>query len=471
MSPAVARSAALPWIATASPDSPRCAGFRNRRSRFASLLDSPFMVKQLQAIRGMNDILPAETVLWQQVETTVREVLAAYDYQEIRLPLVEKTELFARAIGAVTDIVEKEMYTFVDRKGDSLTLRPEGTAGCVRAGLEHGLLHNQTRRLWYAGPMFRYEKPQKERYRQFHQVGAEAYGMAGPDIDAELICLSARLWRRLGLHKVHLQLNTLGSSAARAAYREHLVGYFTARHSELDEDSRRRLQTNPLRILDSKNPTLQALIAEAPVLLDHLDPESLAHFEELKTLLDAAGIVYQLNPRLVRGLDYYRQTVFEWVTDTLGAQGAICAGGRYDGLIEELGGPPTGGIGFAMGLERLVAMLTAAGHSGADVAPHAYLIMVGDVARRRGLALAEQWRDQWPALRLRLNCGGGSFKAQFRRADHSAARFALVLGEDEANTNTVAIKPLREAQGEQITLPQDQAVAWLQHAALEKLST
>ena len=426
------------------------------------------MAKQLQAVRGMNDILPAEAAQWQRLEATVRDVLAAYDYQEIRLPLVEKTELFARAIGEVTDIVEKEMYTFADRNGDNLTLRPEGTAGCVRACLEHGLLHHQTRRLWYAGPMFRYEKPQKGRYRQFHQVGAEAYGMAGPDIDAELICLSARLWRRLGLNEVSLQLNTLGSSAARAAYRERLVGYFTARQSGLDEDSRRRLQTNPLRILDSKNPTMQALIAEAPALLDHLDPESLAHFEELKALLDAAGIAYQINPRLVRGLDYYRQTVFEWVTDTLGAQGAICAGGRYDGLIEELGGSATGGIGFAMGLERLVAMLTAAGQPGADSAPHAYLITVGEAARQTGLVLAERWRDQWPELRLRLNCGGGSFKAQFRRADHSGARFALILGEDEAKTATVAIKPLREAQGEQVTLPQEQATAWLRTAALDK---
>ena len=426
------------------------------------------MAKQFQAIRGMNDILPAEAAQWQRLETTVREVLAAYDYQEIRLPLVEKTELFARSIGAVTDIVEKEMYTFADRNGDSLTLRPEGTAGCVRACLEHGLLHNQTRRLWYAGPMFRYEKPQKGRYRQFHQVGAEAYGMAGPDIDAELICLSARLWRRLGLQEVSLQLNTLGSSAARTAYREQLVSYFTARLNELDEDSRRRLQTNPLRILDSKTSTMQAVIAEAPALLDHLDPESLAHFEELKTLLDTAGIAYQINPRLVRGLDYYSQTVFEWVTDTLGAQGAICAGGRYDGLITELGGSATGGIGFAMGLERLVAMLTAAGQPGADLTPHAYLITVGTAAQRRGLALAEQWRDQWPALRLRLNCGGGSFKSQFRRADHSSARFALILGEAEAEAGTVAIKPLREAQAEQITLPQDQAIACLRSAVLEQ---
>ncbi len=309
------------------------------------------MAKQFQAVRGMNDILPGESALWQHLEMTLREVLATYGYHEIRLPLVEKTELFARSIGEVTDSVEKEMYTFADRNGDSLTLRPEGTAGCVRACIEHGLLHNQTQRLWYAGPMFRYEKPQKGRYRQFHQVGAEAYGMAGPDIDAELICLSARLWRRLGIDKVTLQINSLGSSAARVAYRERLVTYFTARRAELDEDSRRRLDTNPLRILDSKNPDMRAVIAEAPSLLDHLDSESQAHFEELKALLDAAGIPYEINPRLVRGLDYYCKTVFEWVTETLGAQGTICAGGRYDGLIEQLGSQTVPGVGFALGLE------------------------------------------------------------------------------------------------------------------------
>ncbi|HHW78384.1 MAG TPA: histidine--tRNA ligase [Xanthomonadaceae bacterium] len=424
------------------------------------------MAKQFQAIRGMNDILPGESALWQNLETTLREVLAAYGYHEIRLPIVEKTELFARSIGEVTDIVEKEMYTFADRNGDSLTLRPEGTAGCARACIEHGLLHNQTQRLWYAGPMFRYEKPQKGRYRQFHQVGAEAYGMAGPDIDAELICLSARLWQRLGIRAVTLQLNSLGSSAARAAYRERLVAYFESRRDELDEDSRRRLHANPLRILDSKNPTLRTVLAEAPALLDQLDPESRAHFEELQALLAAAGIAYDINPRLVRGLDYYCKTVFEWVTDTLGAQGTICAGGRYDGLIEQLGGQPVPGVGFALGLERLVAMLAAAGQPGADPEPHVYLIIVGDAAQRHGLALAERLRDQLPALRLRMHCGGGGFKAQFRRADHSGARFALILGEDEINADTVAVKPLRAAQNEQLSLPRDQVAAYLRAAAL-----
>ena len=422
------------------------------------------MSKPFQAIRGMNDILPGESALWQGLEATVREVLAAYGYQEIRLPIVEKTELFARSIGEVTDIVEKEMYTFADRNGESLTLRPEGTAGCARACIEHGLLHHQTQRLWYGGPMFRYEKPQKGRYRQFHQIGAEAYGMAGPDIDAELICLTARLWRQLGIRDVTLQLNSLGSSAARAAYRDRLVAYFAIRRAELDEDSQRRLATNPLRILDSKNPAMRAVVADAPVLLDHLDAESQAHFEELQVLLDAAGIVYDINPRLVRGLDYYCKTVFEWVTDTLGAQGTICAGGRYDGLLEQLDGPATPGIGFALGLERLAAMLAAAGQPGVDANPHAYLIMVGDAAQRRGLALAERLRDQLPALRLRMNCGGGGFKAQFRRADHSGARFALILGEDEIRTDAVAIKPLRDAQGEQLTLSLDQAAAHLRAA-------
>ncbi|MFZ1642072.1 MAG: histidine--tRNA ligase [Candidatus Contendobacter sp.] len=422
------------------------------------------MSNPFQAIRGMNDILPGESTRWQALETIIRQVLAAYGYHEIRLPLVEKTELFARSIGEVTDIVEKEMYTFADRNGESLTLRPEGTAGCARACIEHGLLHHQTQRLWYAGPMFRYEKPQKGRYRQFHQVGAEAYGMAGPDIDAELICLTARLWRRLGIRDVNLQINSLGSSVARAAYRDRLVAYFETRRAELDEDSQRRLSTNPLRILDSKNPAMRAVVAEAPVLLDHLDAESQTHFEELRALLDTAGIAYEINPRLVRGLDYYCKTVFEWVTDTLGAQGTICAGGRYDGLLEQLDGPATPGVGFAMGLERLVAMLAAAGQPGADANPHAYLIMVGDAAQRRGLALAERLRDQLPALRLRMNCGGGGFKAQFRRADHSGARFALILGEDEIAAGAVAIKPLRDAQGGQITLPHDQASAHLRAA-------
>jgi len=357
------------------------------------------------------------------------------------------------------------MYTFADRNGDSLTLRPEGTAGCARACIEHGLLHNQTQRLWYAGPMFRYEKPQKGRYRQFHQVGAEAYGMAGPDIDAELICLSARLWQHLGIRDVVLQINSLGSSTARAAYRERLVAYFAARRDELDEDSQRRLDTNPLRILDSKNPAMQAVIAEAPSLLDHLDSESRAHFEELKASLSAAGIAYDINPRLVRGLDYYCKTVFEWVTETLGAQGTICAGGRYDGLIEELGGQAVPGVGFALGVERLVAMLAATGQVD-EPFPHAYLIAVGESARCHGLALAEHLRDQLPTLRLRMHCGGGGFKAQFRRADHSGARFALILGDEEVAADTVAIKPLRAAENGQTTLPRDQVAAYLRAAML-----
>lgn len=422
------------------------------------------MAKLFQAVRGMNDILPGESALWQRLETTVREVLASYGYQEIRLPLVEKTELFARSIGEVTDIVGKEMYTFEDRSGEQLTLRPEGTAGCVRACIEHGLLHNQTQRLWYGGPMFRYEKPQKGRHRQFHQIGAEAYGMAGPDIDAELIALSARLWRQLGIGDVVLQINSLGSSVARAAYREQLVSYLTARQAQLDEESQRRLHTNPLRILDSKNPAMATLIAEAPSLLDHLDPASHIHFAALKNLLDAAEVPYQINPRLVRGLDYYSQTVFEWVTDALGAQGAICAGGRYDGLIEQLGGPVTPAVGFALGVERLIALLMAGGEPISEPPPQVYLIVAGEAAQRRALALAERLRDQLPGLRLRLHCGSGGFKAQFRRADSSGAQFALILGENELAAGVVAIKALRTPDAEQITVPEAAVAAHLRTA-------
>lgn len=426
------------------------------------------MASAFQAIRGMNDILPSAIAQWRRLETVARAVLSAYGYQEIRLPIVEKTGLFARSIGEVTDIVEKEMYTFDGRDGDSLTLRPEGTAGCARACIEHGLLHHQTQRLWYAGPMFRYEKPQQGRYRQFHQIGAEAYGMAGPDIDAELIALSARLWRQLGLSAVTLQINSLGSSAARAAYRERLTAYFSARHAELDADSQRRLTANPLRILDSKNPAMQTLIAEAPLLPDFLDAESQAHFAQLQALLDSAGVAYVVNPRLVRGLDYYGQTVFEWVTDALGAQGAICAGGRYDRLIEQLGGSATPAVGFALGMERLAALLETSQSALAEAIPQAYLIVVGEVAQQHGLALAERLRSQLPELRLQMHCGGGGFKAQFRRADRSGAEFALILGEDEARAGMVALKPLRAAQSEQITLTPDQAVAHLR-AALEHL--
>ena len=406
---------------------------------------------QIQAVRGMNDLLPDQTPAWQAVEALLRETVQAYGYAEIRMPIVEKTELFRRSIGEVTDIVEKEMYTFEDRNGESLTLRPEGTAGCVRACIQHGLLHNQTRRLWYLGPMFRHERPQKGRYRQFHQLGVEAFGLPGPDIDAEQILMTARLWRRLGLDGLRLEINSLGSPEARQAYREQLVAYFTAHRDALDEDSRRRLETNPLRILDSKNPEMQSLIAGAPRLLDHLDPESQAHFEALLAHLNRAGVEYEVNPRLVRGLDYYTRTVFEWVTDRLGAQGTVCAGGRYDGLVEYLGGRPTPAVGFAIGLERLMALLEASGRLPETEPPHAYLVLVGERAGAEGQALAERLRDAVPGLRLVVNAGGGSFKAQFKRADRSGAIWALVLGEGELERGEVGLKPLRsEAAQEQL---------------------
>jgi len=419
------------------------------------------MAKILQAIRGMNDILPGDISLWQGLEATVRAVLTAYGYREIRLPLLEKTELFARSIGEVTDIVEKEMYTFSDRNGDSLTLRPEGTAGCVRASIEHGLLHNQSQRLWYSGPMFRHERPQKGRYRQFHQIGAEVYGMTGPDIDAELICMTARFWKQLGIQDVVLQINSLGSSAARAVYREQLANYFKAHEDALDEDSRRRLYSNPLRILDTKNSAMQAIVAGAPLLGEFLDEESRLHFEHLQELLEAVGISYEVNPRLVRGLDYYCKTVFEWVTDRLGAQGTVCAGGRYDGLVEQLGGQAVPGVGFAMGMERLVAMLSESGYAGLDPCPHAYLVMVGEAAERCGRVLAERVRDQLPGLRLQVNCGGGSFKAQLKRADRSRARLALILGENEIQARQITVKPLRQ-DGEQISVSQDGLIGFLE---------
>lgn len=419
------------------------------------------MAKKLQAIRGMNDGLPDQIPLWAGVEAAIRDVLIAYGYREIRFPIVEKTELFARSIGEVTDIVEKEMYTFNDRNGDSLTLRPEGTAGCVRACIEHGLLHNQTQRLWYRGPMFRHERPQKGRYRQFHQIGAEAYGIEGPDIDAELICMTARFWKRLGIKDVILQINSLGTSVARAAYRERLVNYLETRWDSLDEDSRRRLHSNPLRILDSKNPQMQEVIADAPLLLEYLDEDSTVHFQRLKKLLDSLYIPYEINPRLVRGLDYYGKTVFEWITECLGAQGTVCAGGRYDGLVEQLGGRPTPAIGFAIGLERLIAMLTVSGYQGLHQFPHVYLVMVGEIAQCQGLSLAEILRDRLPQLRIQANCDGGSFKTQLKRADRSRAELALILGEDEVNTRQITVKPLRESE-EQIALPQENLIDFLQ---------
>ncbi len=413
------------------------------------------MAKTIQAIRGMNDILPAETAAWQHLEETLRNVVHAYGYREIRMPLLEKTELFKRSIGEVTDIVEKEMYTFDDRNGDSLTLRPEGTASCVRACMQHGLLHNQQQRLWYAGPMFRHERPQKGRYRQFHQVGVEAFGMTGPDIDAELIFMTARIWERLGLSGAVLQLNSLGTSLARAAYRDALVDYLQAHADALDDDSRRRLDSNPLRILDSKNPDMQALLAAAPSLPDYLDDESREHFAALRGLLDAAGVSYELNPRLVRGLDYYSKTVFEWVTDQLGAQGTICAGGRYDGLVEYLGGKPVPAVGFALGLERLLGLLAAGGGDLPGNDPHVYLVTDGEQGAARGMVFAEELRAALPGLWLQVNCGGGSFKSQFKRADRSGAVFALVIGDSEAAQQQAVLKPLRSDADQELLLQQD----------------
>jgi len=401
--------------------------------------------EKLQAIRGMTDILPQETGRWQVIERKIAEILNNYGYQEIRMPILEKTELFARSIGEQTDIVAKEMYSFEDRNGDSLTLRPEGTAGCVRAGLEHGLFHNQTQKLWYMGPMFRHERPQKGRQRQFHQIGVEAFGFAGPDIDAELIMLSARLWRELGLKDICLQLNSLGTAQARTGYREILIDYFLQHEKQLDEDSQRRLHTNPLRILDSKNPDMQELINAAPVMKDHLDEQSRLHFEQLLHMLNEAGIKYEINPRLVRGLDYYGQTVFEWLTDQLGAQGTVCAGGRYNGLIEHFGGKPVPAFGFALGMERLMALIKTNGCD-IELQPlHAYLILSAeDGVTAAGMKLAENLRNQLPQLRLMTHCGGGSFKNQFKRADKSGALFGLILGSDEVKNQTVGFKSLRD---------------------------
>ncbi len=407
------------------------------------------MSKRITAIRGFNDILPADTPLWRHLEATVAGVLDAYGYQQVRLPIVESTELFKRSIGEVTDIVEKEMYTFEDRNGDSLTLRPEGTAGCVRAGEEHGLLYNQQQRLWYAGPMFRHERPQKGRYRQFHQIGVEAFGMGGPDIDAEMILMTARLWKALGLaDAVTLEINSLGTPAARASYRAALVEFLRARVDQLDDDCRRRMDTNPLRVLDTKDERSKAALAGAPSLADYLDEESRAHFERLCALLDDAGVRYVRNPRLVRGLDYYSRTVFEWVTTELGAQGTVCAGGRYDGLVEQLGGKPTPAVGFAMGVERLVLLLA---QKGVALAPavDVYLMASGDAAERRAVVLAEELRNALPRLRLQLNAGGGSFKSQFKRADRSGASIALVLGDDELANGVVGLKMLREDQAQE----------------------
>ena len=421
------------------------------------------MAKQplIQAIRGMHDILPETSPLWHKVEGIIKSVLDNYGYQEIRLPVVEKTELFKRSIGEVTDIVEKEMYTFDDRNGDSLTLRPEGTAGCLRACLEHGLLHNQVHRLWYMGPMFRHERPQKGRYRQFYQLGIETYGMAGPDIDAEIILLSHRLWKKLGiLSDLELQLNTLGTLAERQLYREKLVAYFNQHLDELDEDSRRRLETNPLRILDSKNPAMQSMLENAPALMDSLGEDSLNHFKTLTDFLDALGVAYVINPRLVRGLDYYGKTVFEWVTDKLGAQGTICAGGRYDGLIEQLGGKNNYAIGFALGMERLLTLVEQQEDFRTDAAVDVYVIHVGANAARFAVRVAETLRDEVDGLKVVLHCGGGSFKSQFKKADKSGAEFGVIIGEDEAEKQRVSLKPLRR-DDEQKNMSLDQLTTTL----------
>ena len=409
-------------------------------------------MSNIRAVRGMNDILPDETPHWRLLEQTVSRLLTSYGYGEIRLPLVEKTELFSRSIGEVTDIVEREMYTFSDRNDESLTLRPEGTAGCVRAAIQQGLLA-VPQRLWYAGPMFRYERPQKGRQRQFHQVGVEAFGIATPDMDAEHILLTARLWRQLGVAaSVELQINSLGSSAARGDYRAALVRYLEARVDELDEDSQRRLHSNPLRVLDSKVPQTQALLDGAPTLSEYLDEESRADFARLCELLQAAGQPYVVNPRLVRGLDYYNKTVYEWVTTRLGAQGTVCGGGRYDALVEQLGGKATPAVGFAMGMERLVLLMIETGEM--TTAPRAavdiYAVAVGDIAHREALAAVEDLREQMPDLAIVQHTGGGSFKSQLKRADKSGARVALIWGEDEVRAQTVTVKLLREssAQGE-----------------------
>ncbi|HTE40913.1 MAG TPA: histidine--tRNA ligase [Steroidobacteraceae bacterium] len=397
----------------------------------------------LQSIRGMNDILPADIGAWQRLEQAARELFAAYGYQELRVPIVEQTSLFKRSIGEYTDVVSKEMYSFEDRGGEHITLRPEATAGVVRAMIVNGLIHNQRQRVWTSGPMFRYEKPQKGRFRQFYQLDVEAFGYAGPDVDAEMIMMSARLWRMLGIQRLSLNINSLGTPEARRGYREKLQQYFSAHREVLDEDSLRRLEGNPMRILDSKNPALRDVITNAPLLTDHLDPESLTHFDALRAQLDGVGIEYIVNPRLVRGLDYYSRTVFEWITTELGAQDAVCSGGRYDGLVAQLGGDSTPGIGWALGEERLVALMQLQGIAGTGNLPDVCMVIVGERAEVAALKLAEQLRDTLPALKLETLCGGGSFKSQLKRADKSGAQFAVILGDSETEKRVAGLKSLR----------------------------
>ncbi len=405
-------------------------------------------MQPIRSVRGMNDFKPDETPSWLYVEEICRHLCQSYGYHEIRFPIVEQTDLFRRTVGEVTDIVEKEMYTFSDRNGDQLSLRPEGTAGCVRAGVEQGLLYNQIQRLWYMGPMFRHERPQKGRYRQFHQLGVEAFGIKGPELDVELILICARLWRELGIaNQLVLQINSLGTTEVRASYREKLVAYFKQHHHLLDADSVKRLASNPLRILDSKNPAMADMLAGAPALLDELDEPARAHFDTVCRLLKEAGVEFQINPRLVRGLDYYNQTVFEWVTDALGAQGTVAAGGRYDGLVEQLGGKATPAAGFAIGLERLIGLVSH--QQEMNYFPHVYMVLGGDFAYHHGLVLAESLRDQVPGLRVEVDLSGASTKAQFKRADKSGAAYAVVLGDAEAGKEEVTLKALQKNQAPQ----------------------
>jgi histidyl-tRNA synthetase len=411
------------------------------------------MSRNIQPVTGMKDVLQADIGVWQHVERTFASLLASYGYAEMRVPVVEHTELFKRAIGEYTDVVEKEMYTFTDQGGDSLTLRPEATAGIVRAAISNGLLRGARLKVWTQGPMFRHEKPQKGRYRQFTQIDVEAIGFAGPDVDIELIALLARLWKSLGLTRVKLQINSLGTPEARKAYRAHLQDYFRRHVDALDDDGKRRLEGNPLRILDSKHPPTQAIVANAPLLTEHLDPESQAHFTELKAGLDALGIPYTVNPRLVRGLDYYSRTVFEWITDALGSQDAVCSGGRYDGLIQQLGGEATPAIGFAMGVERVVELVRLAGMEPTAAAPDVYVMAQGVQAQRAALAFAEQLRDAFPGRGIQVHCGSAKFKTQFRRADESGAKLGLIVGDDELARGVIALKPLRGADSTQSEFP------------------
>jgi histidyl-tRNA synthetase len=417
----------------------------------------------IQAVRGMNDVLPAEIGTWQFLEATVRELVASYGFQEMRVPIVEETRLFKRAIGELTDVVSKEMYTFTDSGGENLTLRPEATAGIARALISNGMLRGARHKLWCIGPMFRHEKPQKGRYRQFHQLDVEAIGFPGPDIDAEIIAMTARLWRQLGITRVKLQLNSLGTPDSRKAYRELLIAYFRSHEARLDADSKRRLEGNPLRILDSKNPEMRDIIAGAPVLTEHLDAESRAHFDALCAAVKSIGIDYIVNPRLVRGLDYYSRTVFEWTTDALGSQDAVCAGGRYDGLIGHLGGDATPAIGFAMGIERVVELLVQGKNVPAQRTADAFVVVNGEQAHAQALKIVERLRNELPHRRFEVNLGGGKFKAQFQRADRSGAPLALILGDDELSRGVVAVKPLRQESG-QSDCPIDELAARIEAA-------